>query len=46
VTKAALLDAVWPETVVGKTRWDQIQTLRQALADSAKRPRYIATVHR
>src|SRR5262249_46892608 len=47
VTKAALLDAVWPTTVVGEDALGfQIQTLRQALADKPKQPRYIATIHR
>jgi predicted ATPase/DNA-binding winged helix-turn-helix (wHTH) protein len=47
VTKAALLDAVWPETVVSegvlKTCMGQI---RQVLGETARHPRYIATVHR
>lgn len=47
VTKATLLDIVWPETVVGEAVLTfQIQTLRQALEDDAKQPHYIATVHR
>lgn len=47
VTKTALLDTVWPETVVGEAVLTfQIQTLRQALEDDAKQPRYIVTVHR
>jgi DNA-binding winged helix-turn-helix (wHTH) protein/predicted ATPase len=47
VTKEALLNAVWPETVVSegvlKTCMGQI---RQALEDTARTPHYIETVHR
>ena len=45
VTKDALLDAVWPETAVseGVVRM-AIGALRQALGDTARAPRYIATV--
>jgi predicted ATPase/DNA-binding winged helix-turn-helix (wHTH) protein len=47
VTKAALLEAVWPDAVVTegvlKTYLGQI---RQAMGERAKTPRYIATVHR
>jgi DNA-binding winged helix-turn-helix (wHTH) protein/predicted ATPase len=47
VTKAALLEAVWPDAVVTegvlKTCLGQ---LRQVLGEQAKTPRYIATVHR
>ena len=47
VTKEALLETVWPETVVGEDALVfQIQTLRQALDDNARRPRHIKTVHR
>ncbi len=47
VTKAELFAAVWPETVVSDAALTScIQELRQALRDDAKRPRYIATVHR
>ena len=47
VTKAALLTAVWSQTVVGEDALGfQIQTLRRALGDNTKQPRYIATVHR
>jgi DNA-binding winged helix-turn-helix (wHTH) protein len=46
-TKEALLEAVWPDTVVTegvlKTCLGQI---RQALGERANAPRYIATVHR
>ena len=46
-TKSALLDAVWGETAVGEDALTfQIQALRQALADDARCPRYIETVHR
>jgi predicted ATPase/DNA-binding winged helix-turn-helix (wHTH) protein len=47
VTKEALLDAVWPETVVSdgvlKTSMNE---LRKALGETAKAPQWIATVHR
>src|SRR4030095_7985180 len=47
VTKAALLEAVWPDAVVTegvlKTYLGQI---RQAMGERAKTPRYITTVHR
>ena len=47
VSKETLLDAVWPNTVVSegvlKTCMGQI---RQALGETARAPRYIATVHR
>lgn len=47
VAKEALLDAVWPETAVTegvlKTCLAQI---RQVLGDTARRPQYIATLHR
>ena len=45
VTKDALLDAIWPETAVsdGVVRM-AIGALRQALGDTARAPRYIATV--
>ena len=47
VTKTALLDAVWPKTVVGEDALAfQIQLLRHTLRDEAKQPRYIATLHR
>ena len=46
VTKAALLDAIWPEVVVS----DSMPTicvgeLRKALGDEAKTPQFIETVH-
>jgi DNA-binding winged helix-turn-helix (wHTH) protein len=47
VTKEALLEAVWPEVVVTegvlKTCLGQI---RRALGEAARKPMYIATVHR
>src|SRR5262245_50937525 len=47
VTKEALFEAVWPETVVSEgVLTNCIAELRQALDDDAKRPRFIATVHR
>ena len=47
VTKEALFQAVWPETAVSDTALtNRIAELREALGDDAKRPRYIATVHR
>ncbi|MGH7965267.1 MAG: AAA family ATPase, partial [Candidatus Binatia bacterium] len=47
VTKTALLDALWPQTVVGEDVLSfQIQALRRVLEDDAKQPRYIATLHR
>ena len=45
VTKEALFDAVWPETIVGdgvlKTSMNE---LRKALGETAKAPQWIATV--
>src|SRR5262249_25790010 len=47
VTKSALLDGVWPDTVVGEDALAfQIRVLRRTLADDARAPRYIETVHR
>lgn len=47
VTKAELLDAVWPDThVVDIVLNVAIGELRQALADNPRQPRFIATVHR
>jgi DNA-binding winged helix-turn-helix (wHTH) protein len=46
VTKEALFDAVWPETVVGdgalKTSMNE---LRKTLGETARAPQWIATVH-
>src|SRR5262245_379086 len=47
VTKAALLDACWHDTVVGDAALTVcIAELRKALGDSADASRLIATVHR
>src|SRR5262245_5994989 len=47
VSKEALFQAVWPETAVSDAvLTNRVAELRQALGDDAKRPRFIATVHR
>jgi DNA-binding winged helix-turn-helix (wHTH) protein len=47
VTKRELFRAVWPGTVVShSTLTSCIKELRKALADDAKLPQYIETVHR
>jgi predicted ATPase/DNA-binding winged helix-turn-helix (wHTH) protein len=47
VTKEVLFQAVWSETAVSEAvLTNRIAELRQALGDDARRPRYIATVHR
>jgi DNA-binding winged helix-turn-helix (wHTH) protein len=47
VTKDELFAAVWPETVVSDAALAScIQEVRRVLREQAKRPRYIATVHR
>jgi predicted ATPase len=47
VTKAMLLDAVWPEVTVSDSMPATcIAELRRVLGDEAKRPRFIETVHR
>ena len=47
VTKATLLDTVWPETTVNDVAlMICIRELRQALADDPKAPRFIETLHR
>lgn len=47
VTKAELLDAVWPDTFVIDTILNvAVNELREALGDDPKQPRFIATVHR
>ena len=47
VTKEALFDAIWPETVVGDGVLKTSMTeLRKALGETAKAPQWIATVHR
>src|SRR5262245_36077911 len=46
VTKAALLEAVWPETVVSEAVVTvAMRTLRRVLGDEARTPRFIETVH-
>ena len=45
VSKAELLEALWPDTIVEDNNLNQtISALRQALNDEAKSPNYIATV--
>ena len=47
VTKDALLGTIWHETLVGDAVLKVcIREIRQALGDAAKKPRFIATVHR
>ena len=47
ITKDDLLATIWRGTAVSDTALSScIRDLRQALGDSAKKPRYIATVHR
>jgi predicted ATPase/DNA-binding winged helix-turn-helix (wHTH) protein len=47
VTKDALLEAVWPETAVSESVLTAaIRHLRRVLADRARTPRFIETVHR
>jgi DNA-binding winged helix-turn-helix (wHTH) protein/predicted ATPase len=47
VTKAALLDAVWPKVSVSDSMPATcVAELRRALRDDAKTPRFIETVHR
>jgi len=46
VTKEALMDAVWPGTVVGDDALTGcVRDLRKVLGDEAKTPHYIETVH-
>ena len=46
VTKEALLEAVWPETVVSEAVVTvAMRTLRGVLGDQARTPRFIETVH-
>ena len=46
VSKAALLDAVWPETALGDDVLRScIGQIRRALEDAAESPRLIATIH-
>jgi predicted ATPase len=45
--KAALLEALWPETMVSEVVLAVcIRELRQALGDTARAPRFVETVHR
>jgi DNA-binding winged helix-turn-helix (wHTH) protein len=47
VTKEALFEAIWPETVVSEgVLTNCIGELRKVLGDAAQAPRFIATVHR
>ena len=47
VSKATLLDTVWPETMVSEgTLTTCLSLLRHALGEDAQQPRSIATVHR
>ncbi len=47
LTKAALFDAVWPDTAVSDVVLTVcIRELRQALGDDVKTPQFIETVHR
>jgi DNA-binding winged helix-turn-helix (wHTH) protein len=47
VTKAELLDAVWPDVTVGdELPGVSVAELRVELGDDAREPRYIATLHR
>jgi len=47
MSKASLMDAVWPTTVVSEDALGfQVQALRRALGDDIEQPRYIATAHR
>ena len=46
VTKDALLEAVWPDSAVSESILTvAMRTLRRALGDQARAPRYIETVH-
>src|SRR5215510_12469343 len=47
LTKAALLESLWPETTVSEVVLSVcMRELRQALGDNARMPRFIETVHR
>jgi predicted ATPase len=47
LTKAALLEALWPETMVSEVVLAvRIRELRRVLGDNARAPRFIETVHR
>lgn len=46
VTKAQLLDSVWPETAVSEAvLTTAVREIRQVLGDRARAPRYVETVH-
>ena len=46
VTKEALLETIWPATVVSESSlMVAIRTLRRVLGDQARTPRFIETVH-
>jgi predicted ATPase len=46
VTKEALLETIWPATVVSESSLTvAIRTLRRVLGDQARTPRFIETVH-
>lgn len=46
VTKEALLEAVWPDTLVSESILTvAVSTLRRVLGDPARTPRFIETVH-
>ena len=46
VTKATLMDTVWPETAISEsTLTGCIWEVRQALGDAARQPHYLETVH-
>ncbi|SHH15651.1 Transcriptional regulatory protein, C terminal [Hydrocarboniphaga daqingensis] len=47
VTKAQVLDAVWPRQAVSDNALSfQVQALRKALGDDTRAPRYVLTAHR
>jgi predicted ATPase/DNA-binding winged helix-turn-helix (wHTH) protein len=47
LTKTALLEALWPETIVSEVVLSVcLRELRQALGDDARAPRFIETVYR
>jgi predicted ATPase/DNA-binding winged helix-turn-helix (wHTH) protein len=47
ITRDALLEAVWPDTIVGDAVLKVcVREIRRALGDTAKTPQFIATVYR
>jgi DNA-binding winged helix-turn-helix (wHTH) protein len=47
VSREALLEAIWPDTVVAEgVLTTSVGELRKVLGETAKHPRFIATVHR